>query len=101
MTFVVPNNTFTRVLKNGATMVVERKGHTRRTVLPDAWLFHLKAMSVAEDPLRYIRKFLLIEEDLQGIQHISDEEDGIPEIPKKLYEDELTDNLDDDFSTEE
>lgn len=74
MTFVVPNNRFTRILKDGSTMIVERKGHTRRTVLPDVWRYHLKEMAVAEDPLRYIRKFLLIEEDLAGIQAVSDEE---------------------------
>ncbi len=80
MTFVVPTNTFTRILRNGTTKVVERKGHTRRTVLPDAWRFHLKAMAVADDPLRYIRRFLLIEEDLAGIQNVSDEEDGSSQI---------------------
>ncbi|MGC1784064.1 MAG: hypothetical protein WA708_16195 [Acidobacteriaceae bacterium] len=76
MTFVVPNNRFTRISKDGSTMVVERKGHTRRTVLPDVWRYHLKEMAVADDPLRYIRKFLLIEEDLAGIQAVSDEEDS-------------------------
>lgn len=75
MTFVVPNNRFTRISKDGSTMVVERKGHTRRTVLPDVWRYHLKEMAVADDPLRYIRKFLLIQEDLAGIQAVSDEEE--------------------------
>ena len=81
MTFVVPTSRFTRVLKNGSTMVVERKGHTRRTVLPDAWRFHLKAMAVADDPLRYIRRFLLIEEDLAGVQPTSDEEESAIAMP--------------------
>lgn len=76
MTFVVPNSSFTRVSKDGATMVVERRGHTRRSVKPDAWRYHLKAMAVAEDPLRYIRRFLLIAEDLEGIQAVSDEENS-------------------------
>ena len=76
MTFVVPNNRFTRISKDGSTMVVERKGHTRRTVLPDVWRYHLKEMAVADDPLRYIRKFLLIQEDLTGIQAVSDEEES-------------------------
>jgi len=75
MTFVVPNNTFTRVSKDGTAKVVERKGHIRRTVLPYAWRFHLKAMAVADDPLRYIRKFLLIEEDLGGIPSMRDDEE--------------------------
>ena len=78
MVFVVPVTSFTRVTKNGATKVVERRGHTRRTVKPDAWRYHLKEMAVAEDPLRYIRRFLLIEEDLGGIQALSDEDENAP-----------------------
>ena len=74
MTFVVPTNTFTRVSKDGTIKVVKRKGHIRRSVLPDAWRYHLKEMAVAEDPLRYIRKFLLIAEDLAGHPYVSDEE---------------------------
>jgi hypothetical protein len=35
-------------------------------------------MAVAEDPLRYIRRFLLIEEDLGGIQALSDEDENAP-----------------------
>jgi hypothetical protein len=80
MTFVVPNNRFTRISKDGSTMVVERKGHTRRTVLPDVWRYHLKEMAVADDPLRYIRKFLLIEEDMAGIQPISDDGEATPPV---------------------
>jgi hypothetical protein len=86
MTFVVPVNKFTRVLKGGKTMIVERKGHTRRTVLPDAWRYHLKAMAVAEDPLRYIRRFLLIEEDLAGIQNVSDDDEASAGSVPGLYE---------------
>lgn len=77
MVFVVPVTSFTRVSKDGSAKIVERRGHTRRTVKPDAWRYHLKEMAVADDPLRYIRRFLLIEEDLGGIQFLSDEEDGI------------------------
>lgn len=73
--FVVPVTSFTRISKDGSAKVVERRGHTRRTIKPDAWRYHLKEMAVADDPLRYIRKFLLIEEDLAGIQYLSDEED--------------------------
>jgi hypothetical protein len=85
ITFVVPMNSFTRVQKNGSILRVERKGHTRRTVLPGAWRFHLKAMAAAEDPLRYIRRFLLIEEDLNGVQDVSDNDEAAAgEVP--LYE---------------
>jgi hypothetical protein len=103
MTFVVPTNRFTRVSKNGSPMVVERKGHTRRTVLPDAWRFHLKAMAVTEEPLRYIRKFLLIEEDLAGTPADMEPEPGPEEAvrEKPVYkpinendsEEELHDSL--------
>ena len=75
MTFVVPNSTFTRVSKDGTIRVVERKGHIRRSVIPDAWRYHLKEMAIADEPLRYARKFLLIEEDLAGIPYVSDEDE--------------------------
>lgn len=75
MTFIVPRSTFTRVSKDGVARVVVRRGHTRRTVKAEAWRYHMKEMAVANEPLRYIRKFLLIEEDLNGIQPVSEEED--------------------------
>lgn len=74
MTFVVPNSSFTRISKDGSAMVVARRGYTRRSVKPDAWRYHLKAMAITDDPLRYIRRFLLIEEDLEGIKGVSDED---------------------------
>ncbi len=97
MSFVVPTNKFTRMRKNGTTMVVERKGHTRRTVLPDAWRFHLKAMAVTDDPLRYIRRFLLIEEDLPAIQAVQEEEGAAEDIPKDVYIDSWDTGEDDDL----
>jgi len=81
MAFVVPVTSFTRISKDGSAKVVERRGHTRRTVKQDAWRYHLKEMVVADDPLRYIRRFLLIEEDMAGIQPVSDEDDPIPDAP--------------------
>ena len=78
MTFVVPNSTFTRVSKDGKPRIVVRKGHIRRSVIPDAWRYHLKEMAVADEPLRYIRKFLLIEEDLAGVRKVSDEDELAP-----------------------
>lgn len=101
MSFVVPTNRFTRVTKGGNTMMVERKGHTRRTVLPDAWRFHLKAMAITEEPLRYIRRFLLIEEDLSGIQPFSDDEEQKRDVPQQLYEGVFESNLEEDFDAEQ
>jgi hypothetical protein len=100
MTFVVPNSSFTRVSKNGSVQVVERRGHTRRAVKVDAWRYHLKAMAVTDEPLRYIRKFLLIEEDLTGIQQVSDDEDNAPQISVPA-DTSADDDLDDeDFDAE-
>lgn len=100
MSFVVPTSKFTRVRKNGTTMEVERKGHTRRTVLPDAWRFHLKAMAVTEDPLRYIRKFLLIEEDLPAIQAVQEEENADAEVLNEMYADSWESGDDEDLLCE-
>jgi hypothetical protein len=94
MTFIVPTRQFTRIGKNGLAKIVERKGHIRRSVMPDAWRYHLKEMAIADDPLRYMRKFLLIEEDLAGIQAASDEE--APDVGNSMPDDSL--RIEEDFS---
>lgn len=65
ITFQVPAQTFERVMPNGDVTTVTRKGFTRRTARRDVWKYHLKEMAVAEDPLRYIRKYLAVEDDLE------------------------------------
>lgn len=65
MTFQVDTQTFPRSSKDGSTRMVSRKGYTRRTSREDAWRYHLQQMAVAEDPLRYIRRFLPIAEELE------------------------------------
>lgn len=64
MTFQVPNQTFTRKMKDGTIGTVTRKGYTRRSSREDTWIYHLKEMAAAEEPLRYMRRFLRVEEDL-------------------------------------
>jgi hypothetical protein len=64
MTFQVPTQTFTRRMKDGTIGVVQRKGYTRRSTREDAWLYHLKEMAAAEEPLRYMRRYLRVEDDL-------------------------------------
>lgn len=66
MTFIVPASTYTRRNAQGEIITVERKAFTRRTIKPNVWKYHLRQMAVSEDPLRYIRRFLLIEEDLEA-----------------------------------
>lgn len=64
ITFVVPPQEFQRVRPDGSIITVKRKSYTRRTARPDVWKYHLREMATSEEPLRYIRKYLLVEEDL-------------------------------------
>jgi hypothetical protein len=64
ITFQVPNQTFTRRKADGTIATVSRKGYTRRSARPDAWRYHLRELALAEEPLRTMRKYLRVEEDL-------------------------------------
>ena len=85
--FILPKSSYTRVTKDGSVITVRRRGHMRRSAQPDVWRYHLQQMAVAEEPLRYIRKFMLLEEDVDGMPlHIQledkpvtdDEEEELP-----------------------
>lgn len=62
--FVVPNTTYTRSRKDGTIFVVERKSYTRRSAREGAWRYHLSELVLAEDPLRYMRRYLVVAEHL-------------------------------------
>lgn len=86
MTLMVPEREFTRVRKDGSTSTVVRKGYMRRRVRKDAWRFHLRQMVLEEEPLRYVRKFIRVVEELELKPErseppivIVDEEDLLPE----------------------
>lgn len=64
ITFQVPTQSFTRRKKDGTIGTVVRKGYTRRSTRDDAWRYHLRELAVAEEPLRYMRRYLRVEEDL-------------------------------------
>ena len=64
ITFQVPTQTFTRRSRDGTIATVSRKAYTRRSARPDAWRYHLREMALAEEPLRYMRKYLNVDEDL-------------------------------------
>ncbi len=66
MAFEVPTQTFERRMPDGSRRIIQRKSFTRRTVRPDVWRYHLSQMAAAEEPLRYLRKYLLVEEDLDA-----------------------------------
>lgn len=63
ITFDVPAQSFQRAMPDGSTRTIERKGFIRRSARPNAWRYHLREMTLAEEPLRYLRKYLHIEED--------------------------------------
>ena len=64
MTFQVPTQTFMRKMADGSIGTVNRKGYTRRSTREDAWLYHLKELAASPEPLRYMRRYLRVEDDL-------------------------------------
>ena len=86
MTVQVAAQSFPRLGADGELRTVERKGYLRRRTRNDAWRFHLREMAVSEEPLRYMRKFLRVAEDLEEPAGdpersivIVDEEDLLPD----------------------
>lgn len=65
ITFQVPTQTFTRRKADGTIGTVSRKAYTRRSTRDDAWRYHLRELAVAEEPLRYMRRYLRVEDELQ------------------------------------
>ena len=64
ITFQVPAQSFQRAMPDGTLRTVHRKPYIRRSARPDVWRYHLREMAAAEEPLRYLRKYLHIEEQL-------------------------------------
>ena len=78
ITFQVPTQTFTRRKADGTIATVSRKGYTRRSAREDAWRYHLRELAVAEEPLRYMRRFLRVDEELD----LDEEDSGATFIPE-------------------
>jgi hypothetical protein len=64
ISFIVPAASYTRRDKDGRIVTVTRKPFTRRTLKADVWKYHLREMAAHDEPLRYIRRFLVIEGDV-------------------------------------
>jgi hypothetical protein len=71
ISFVVPSASYTRKDKDGQIVTVTRKPFTRRTLKADVWKYHLREMVAHDEPLRYIRRFLVIEGDVQQSKSVS------------------------------
>jgi len=75
ITFQVPNQTFKRRMADGSIGSVTRKSYIRRSAREDVWRYHLRELAVAEEPLRYMRRYLRVNEDL-------DTDDAVKNAPK-------------------
>jgi hypothetical protein len=64
ITFEVPQQSFQRRMADGTIGTVKRKAYVRRSVREDAWRYHLRELAVAEEPLRYMRRYLRVADDL-------------------------------------
>jgi hypothetical protein len=64
ITFQVPTQTFKRMKADGTVATVSRKAYTRRSAREDAWRYHLRELAIAEEPLRYMRRYLRVEDEL-------------------------------------
>jgi hypothetical protein len=69
ITFLLPSQEYTRLDANGKVVTIKRKSFTRRSSRSTSntvWQYHLEQMAVWEEPLRYIRRFILTEEELEA-----------------------------------
>ncbi len=64
--FIVPRVHYTRRDKHGNEVMITRKAFTRRTLKADAWRYHLREMAASDDPLLYIRRFLVTREEMMA-----------------------------------
>jgi hypothetical protein len=71
ISFVVPAATYTRRDKDGRIVTVSRKPFTRRTLKANVWKYHLREMAAHDEPLRYIRRFLVIEGDVEQTKSVA------------------------------
>lgn len=67
----LPLKSFPVCSPDGTVRTVERKPHLRRSLRPDVWRYHLKNMALAEEPLRYLRKYMRVEEQLDPEPEVS------------------------------
>ena len=82
ITFLVPQQSFQRVRPDGTIGTVHRKSYTRRSAREDSWKYHLRELALAEDPLRYMKRYLRVEEEM------TPEEVEVPAIEVVDEEDE-------------
>lgn len=69
ITFLLPSKEYTKLDRQGNVVTVKRKAFTRRTSRSTSntvWQYHLEQMALWDEPLRYIRRFALTDEELEN-----------------------------------
>jgi hypothetical protein len=68
MSFMVPAVSYPQRRKDGQVVMVHRRAFARRMLKADSWLYHLREMVEASHPLKYIRRFVVLQEDIIAAQ---------------------------------
>ncbi len=68
MSFMVPAVSYPQRRKDGQVIMVHRRAFARRMLKADSWLYHLREMVEAPHPLKYIRRFIVLQEDILAAQ---------------------------------
>lgn len=88
MTIQLAQQSYPRRSADGTIRIVQRKEHTRRRTREDAWRYHLREMVLQEEPLRYIRRFLRVGEELEPEIASAEADPGFIVDEEDLLEDE-------------
>src|ERR1700689_5463084 len=70
MSFMVPAVSYPQRRKDGQIVTVHRRAFARRTLKADSWLYHVREMVEAPHPLKYIRRFVVLQEDILAARQL-------------------------------
>ncbi len=79
ITFEVPQQTWQRRMADGSIGTVVRKAYTRRSAREDAWRYHLRELAMAPEPLRYMKRYLRVEEEMDDEDAPMEDVGGLPD----------------------
>jgi hypothetical protein len=86
ISFILPSQEYTRLNNKGQPVTIKRQAFTRRTSRSTSntiWQYHLEQMAVWEEPLRYIRRFILTDEELETPGAEGERSAAAPDAPQK------------------
>jgi hypothetical protein len=83
ITFLLPSQEYTRLDASGKVVTIKRKSFTRRSSRSTSntvWQYHLEQMAVWDEPLRYIRRFILTDEEHESAGELATEPATAPPV---------------------